>query len=329
MEALYLSNTGAGERAATDSIVSLLSAATNRLMHASAGSTTGTVSPEDPLVPILLQRAQASLDACESYEVRLDLYADAAERGSAEALYKWALLVRQGSEIPNSACGVATAEDTDTSLSGNVLKRAKTTLWGTATATTASTTEEVYGSTMDAERSVLAFLIAADMGHAPALVSLSFVLMNGVGAQSLLNLDVLPQSARNIPMPAQYAASLITEGALVIPLQIAIRNYLMKCRLDRLAIHTKVTSLIPTDSSGGRLDEPLLGQSVVRLSDQSSNRTTNSGASHSPRPGCPDPAQLSVGVLQVAAMHRVAEAHQALAYRYTYYCTITPAIYNI
>jgi hypothetical protein len=133
---------------------------------------------EDPIIPILLQRAQASLDACESYETRLDLYAEAAERGSAEALYKWALLIKQGSEVSNTVCGVASGgEEAKTSTSASSSSVAG--MWGGKTAS-----QPAASVSFEHERATM--LIAADMGHAPTLVSLAFTLLNSYGAQPML-----------------------------------------------------------------------------------------------------------------------------------------------
>jgi TPR repeat protein len=306
---MYLSSAGRTQRVAVDAALDILASAGNKLVFATspARAEEGVIE-EDPLVAMLLQRAQESLVACEPFEARLDLYASAAERGSAEALYKWALLVKQGSEMANSACGVATAEDTDRTPSA--LKSAASSLWSAGTAAAPSSAE----SLADQERAVQAMLIAADMGHAPALVSLAFALVNGAGIDAFFRTDV-PVSTTQIPVHPTYH-TVSTTGAHVYRtsrLQNAIASYLR----NRPAACANIPWKFPA-TSGLTLDRHALAQSVLHWN---SSALPRAGAADPEGTGshCPDASQLSMGLLQLAAMHRNTEAHQALSYRWIYF----------
>jgi TPR repeat protein len=300
VKAMYLSASGRDQRVAVDTAFGILTTAGNALAFSSGQD---AIIEEDPLVAMLLQRAQESLAACEPFEARLDLYASAAERGSAEALFKWALLVKQGSEKANSACGVATAEDADNAPSA--LKSAAPSLWSTG-ATTAPTAAV---SLVDQERAVLAMLVAADMGHAPALVPLAFALVNGVGSSAIFRTDV-PTAEWQIPVHPRYH-TVSRSGASVYRaprVQRAIASYLLHSSESCAGVPWK----FPT-TSGLTLDRHALAQSVLR---GNSTMSPGMGTAVSDRVlHCPDASQLSLGLLQVAAMHRNTEAHQALSYR--------------
>ena len=329
VQAMYLSNSDQENRIAVNTAIDLLSKSRSSIVHAqhstriSLGSDVGASASEsvpadpavdvDPFVSILLQRAEALLAACESFESRLDLYASAAERGSAEALYKWALMIKQGSEVANSACGVATADEAAASAGTFATLKAAASkgasLWsgngeqGSSTARSGS--YEEFGA--EQERATAALLIAADMGYAPALVPLSFVLMNGIGVSAMLREDTLDPSsleALNIPVSHSYISARNSSSSSSMDLHSDIRAYLLNapfgCR--RAPWRAPISSAVD-------IDRELIGRSVVQLSLFYAGNETSTG-----KP-CPDASQLSLGLLQVAALHRVTEAHQALSYR--------------
>jgi TPR repeat protein len=303
VRAAFLSTAGRDKREAVDAALQLLARANSSLVF-SPTSTEHTVITADPLVPILLQRAKDSLDACDTFESRLDLYADAAERGSADALYKWALMVKQGSEVGNSACGVATAEETTPGiLQGSGLAS----LWGGASSGILTTTAGTSASSVDQERATLAFLVAADMGHAPALMSLAFTLLNGAGARALSNVNSSSLHAWNIPVHDTYRRSLTAA-----PFTSAMRDVLLKgsqqCR--PIAWKGPLSTQLPIERDVGR------SALQSAQSFNTGNASTLLSVSTARRSLCADPSQLALGLLQVAAMHGVVEAHQALHYRY-------------
>lgn len=272
---------------------------------------------EDAMVPILLQRAKTGLEACEGFTTRLDIYAEAAERGSAEALYKWAMLVKQGSEVSNTACGVSSSSTSEgeggqgaAALSGTA-----SALWGSK-----PTDKSVA---FEHERAVQALLVAADMGHSAALVPLSFALLNGLGAEPMLRGNTSVSSAWNIPLHPSYIAEEGPRGCYrPVQLQRAISDYLLSGELgcgDRNG----------ADSLAG--NPAALANSVLRVRHQnasaagigstesiSGNQEGEEGLRELRKKGkrCPDPTSLAVGLLHVAALHEIPEAHQALAYRY-------------
>jgi TPR repeat protein len=289
-----------------DAALQLLVQANSSLVFSPA-SAEHTVIGADSLIPILLQRAKDSLAACDTFESRLDLYSDAAERGSAEALYKWALMVKQGSEVGNSACGVATAEETTRSTASVLQGSGLAALWGGATSGSLTATAGASGNSVDQERATLALLVAADMGHAPALMSLAFTLLNGAGARTLTNVNSSSLHAWNIPVHDAYRRSLTAA-----PFTSAMRDVLLsgsqQCR---------------TSDWKGPLSTPLpiernVGRSVLK-SAQAPDPDDDSrllSVTTARRSLSADPSQLALGLLQVAAMHGVVEAHQALYYRH-------------
>lgn len=254
---------------------------------------------DDPIVPILLQRARASLEACESYETRVDLYAEAAERGSAEALYKWALLVKQGSEVSNTACGVdSSGEETQASgaAAASSAAGAGSSLWGG--------TPKAKVSSVDHDRATLAMLIAADQGHAPALVSLAFILLNGRGAEPLLNSNRKFSTEWALPVHPAFTEVDGATGRSVYRqprLQSSIGKY-----LGDMSTCSAAMNIVPFDLSSRVSD--VTNSVLVR-------NTTNHPISRKENTFCADPSALAVGLLQLAAVHRVVEAHQALAHR--------------
>lgn len=310
VQAEFLSATGRSRRAAVDAALDVLETAENCLVFRTPDSDRATTIGNDPLVPILLQRAKDSLNACEAFEARLDLYADAAERGSAEALYRWALLVKQGSEVGNSACGVATAEETNgggaipSALKGTVMAS----LWG---GSADGSVQSGNSHTSDHDRATLAFLVAADMGHAPALTALAFTLLNGAGASALLLHNTTELQGWNLPVPASYRAGLGTTAFAT-----ALRARLLAgldSRCSAPVWTNPVASQVAVESDIGRS----VLQAVISGRDSVGNIAAVLGQfGKSVISGCTDPSQLAQGLLEVAAMHGDAEAHQALYYRY-------------
>lgn len=115
----------------------------------------------DEIARMLLDKAKASTLACDLFETRLDLYAEAAERGSAEALHLWAMMIRYGyeSSASGASCGYEKATPANAEREG------------------------------DQERALLAFLVAAEMGYAPALVPIALSVLTGLGLNVLLHPD--------------------------------------------------------------------------------------------------------------------------------------------
>lgn len=141
----------------------------------SSDSSSGTDG--DSIAQMLLEKAKASTLSCDLFETRLDLYAEAAERGSAEALHLWAMMIRYGYE--SSASGASC---------------------GYEKATAANAEKEG-----DQERALLAFLIAADMGFAPALVPIALSVLTGLGVDVLLHTNGrMSVSQFAVPVSREY-----------------------------------------------------------------------------------------------------------------------------
>lgn len=320
VNAMHLTNSARIHHAPADVALTVLKSAQSTLAFSNKGSASDSSMPavtqtafsdsneeafvpqvihidEDPVVPILLQRAQASLDACESYETRLDLYAEAAERGSAEALYKWALLIKQGSEVSNTVCGVASGgEEAKTSTSASSSSVAG--MWGGKTAS-----QPAASVSFEHERATQAMLIAADMGHAPALVSLAFTLLNGYGAQPMLHRTGKISTDWSIPAHPAYTMIDVGSGRRVFRnflFQESIAQYLHNATADcRGATPGAFNSTFDLSARASTISDSVL---VPQRNDHKAE--------------CADPSALAIGFLQVAALHRVAEAHQALAHRF-------------
>jgi TPR repeat protein len=306
VRAAFLSTAGRDKREAVDAALQLLARANSSLVF-SPTSTEHTVITADPLVPILLQRAKDSLDARDTFESRLDLYADAAERGSADALYKWALMVKQGSEVGNSACGVATAEETTSTTAGILQGSGLATLWGSATSGGLTASAGASGNSVDQERATLAFLVAADMGHAPALMSLAFTLLNGAGARMLTNVNSSTLHVWNIPVHDTYRRSL-TAAPFTSTMRDVLLSGSQQCR--PILWKGPLSIQLPIERDVGR------SALQSAQSFNTGNASTLLSVSTARRSLCADPSQLALDLLQVAAMHGVVEAHQALYYRH-------------
>jgi len=314
VSAMYLSNAAHASHAQVDTAAEVLRQAQSALLYKSVQASSDTPKlahpdsnltkdmpikvEDDAIVPILLQRARASLEACESYETRLDLYAEAAERGSAEALYKWALLVNQGSEVSNTACGVDSSGEEDHASTGTASGTAGTgsSLW--------SSTAKTKVSSVDHNRATLAMMIAADQGHAPALVSLAFTLLNGRGVEPIINYNRKFSSEWALPVHPAFTEVDTVTGRTVYRqprLQASIGRYLSNVSACRGAANSA-----PFDVSSRASDvtNSVLFRNTTKLDPLDRGNTP-----------CSNPSALAVGLLQVAAVHRVVEAHQALAHR--------------
>lgn len=121
----------------------------------------------------LLSRGKESAQRCESLPLRHDVYAEAAERGSAEALYLWAMIELTGSESPSSNCGYSAAAQAKTSSMQRSLLDA------------VAGQQTTSSSGFAVQRAVLALAVAASRGHAAALVPLSTALLTGAGVSAL------------------------------------------------------------------------------------------------------------------------------------------------
>lgn len=128
----------------------------NALTSSTSGSAASSV---DDIAQMLLDKAKASTLACDLFETRLDLYAEASERGSSEALYFWAMMIRYGYE--SSASGASCGYEKTTPLNAE--------------------------QESDQERALLALVIAADMGYAPALVPIAVSVLTGLGLDAVLH----------------------------------------------------------------------------------------------------------------------------------------------
>lgn len=323
VEAMYLSNEGKARRSSATMALDVLATAQSPLVFSvsatipPAGITSIAAGPsedvlkvaqafaepgkihEDPMVPILLQRAKASLEACESFETRLDIYAEAAERGSAEALYKWAMLIKQGSEVSNTACGVTSGAEGDGGQGASSLfgSSASSSLWaGKASSAT---------SGFEHERAVQALLVAADMGHRTALVPLTFALLNGFGAEPLLRVNATISTSWDIPVHSEYIVRGDRSHYRPVRLQHALSSYLLSGDQGCGTI----ADYDPNSSA-------TLAGSVLHVRPSNSSTATHDWKEQrASKSNCPDPTSLAIGLLHVAAVHGVAEAHQALAYR--------------
>ena len=267
--------------------------------------------PEDPIVPILLERARVSLEACESYETRVDLFAEAAERGNAEALYKWALLVKQGAEVANTACGVDSSGEGSGSSEGSASSTAGSVaagLWNSLGGKKISTV-----SAFDQDRATMAMLFAADQGHAPALVSLAFALLNGVGAEPLFKSEQMYSTDWNIPVHPAFTVMVPHGGSRVYRqslLRAAIGRYL---RFDPFTCRgaSARTANTTFDLSNPRQSDIFGSVLLANTSYDSTSKLQDKQDVDK----CPSPTDLALGMFQLAAVHRVAEAEHALAHR--------------
>lgn len=331
INAMYLSNAAQAHHAPADLALSVLQQARSPLVHpfastasAPAGGTssrllpnpsdtTGDLAhphiPDDSIVPILLERARVSLESCESYETRVDLYAEAAERGSAEALYKWALLVKQGAAVANTACGVDSSGEGSGAEEGSASTGSVTSsLWSSLSGKKTST-----ASAFEQDRATMAMLIAADQGHAPALVSLAFTLLNGVGAEPLLRSQLTYSTEWNIPVHPAFTAFDPSSGHRVY------RQSLLRAAIGRyLNDDASVCSGAATRSANVSFDLSAPRGNDIFGSVLFANTSRTSVEDHQNKKyaiKCPSPTDLALGMLQLAAVHRVAEAQQALAHR--------------
>jgi hypothetical protein len=146
-------------------------------------------------------------------------------------------------------------------------------------------------------------LIAADMGHAPALVSLAFTLLNGYGAQPMLHRTGKISTDWSIPVHPAYTKVDAVSGRRLYRkflFQESVAQYLHNAMADcRGATASASNVTFDLSVSASTIFDSVLGP----------QRSTH-------KPVCADPTALAIGFLQVAALHRVAEAHQALAHRF-------------
>lgn len=313
---MFLSNTAEAHHTQVDVAVTVLQKARSSMVHQSPVGTSSNlklthgdvgmaesapiVLEDDPIVPILLQRAGTSLEACESYETRLDLYAEAAERGSAEALYKWALLVKQGSEVSNTACGV----DSDGAGGHSDGSAPASTSWGGI-----GISDKRPAGAFEHERATLAMLFAADLGHAPALVSLAFTLLTGHGVEPMLQPHSKISTDWAIPVHPAFTEEDPATGRRVYRqsvIQTAISEYLSNVTDCTIGTATPASCTFDLSGRSGSVTDSVLVRNLTHT------ESTNSDGKNQL---CPDATALAIGLLQVAAVHRVAEAHQALAHR--------------
>jgi len=276
--------------------------------------------PLDPLAAIILEKARISLANCESYSRRLDLYAEAAERGSAEALYLWGMMIKYGTESANTQCG---SSNTDGTGRSSVVGSASSVIKGLFQGTKQDFS---YGARTESERSTYAFLVAADMGHAAAIVPLAFALLHGTGAEVLMRnpLARLPVSL-NIPLHPSYitAASVGFETFYRLnKLHFMMSKALLQRR--KQSNHGKRSMSETRKNKQFSLASSVIdGDSYLPVSDHPSEEGCNkdydtihgSCAAEEETSPSIDATALAIGMLHVAALHSVPEAHKALAYR--------------
>lgn len=114
----------------------------------------------------MLQRAKDSLQNCEPYNDRMDLYAEAARNGNVEALYYWAMMIGFGSETPDNPCGITNLKKSKVSDDKLVVSH--------------------HLHDVDALRMIFALIYCVELGFNKALVPLSISLQSGIGIQAFL-----------------------------------------------------------------------------------------------------------------------------------------------
>lgn len=273
--------------------------------------------PPDPLAAILLEKARISLANCDSYSRRLDLYAEAAERGSAEALYLWGMMAKYGTEAANTQCGSSNTDSTSSAI--------KSLLQGSTNHGSAS-----GGWTEADDRSTYAFLVAADMGHAAALVPLAFSLLHGTGAGPLMRNPLARVSVSlNIPLHPSFIAA-ASDGSTAFYRLTKLHFMMSKALLqqgrpsdrnDQVISETRKEKAFPLASSVVDDDSHL---PVTNSRCEETSSSTEGGRSKVDTTCCIgdedhfpyiDATSLAIGMLHIAALHSIPEAHKALAYR--------------
>lgn len=154
------------------------------------------MSPQegDEIARVLIDQARAKLAECAPIAERIDLYAEAAEHGSAEGLYAWATLLAYGTEVSEAQCGVGQAASVTASGSGGGS--------GSASGGRYSSSAMAVGVS-DQSRAAYALLVAAEMGSAKAVTSLAVMIFSGVGLQSILDSAALEHALWDVPVPME------------------------------------------------------------------------------------------------------------------------------
>lgn len=283
--------------------------------------------PPDPLATILLEKARISLANCDSYSRRLDLYAEAAERGSAEALYLWGMMVKYGTEAANTQCGSSNTDDGTgrSSFVGSTSSAIKSLLQGSANHGSAS-----GGWTEADDRSTYAFLVAVDMGHAAALVPLAFSLLHGTGAGPLMRNPLAKVSVSlKIPLHPSYIAA-SSDGSTAFYRLNKLHFMMSKALLQQRRLSDRDNQVISENrkeksfplASSVVDDDSYLPVTNSRCEETSSS--SEGGRSKVDTTCCigdedhfpyVDATSLAIGMLYIAALHSIPEAHKALAYR--------------
>ena len=276
-----------------------------------------TSIPMDPLAAILLEKARISLANCDSYARRLDLYAEAAERGSAEALYLWGMMVKYGTESGNTQCGSASTDDVRRSSiarsTGVAIKH-----WFTSTSSTVS------DGGIESDRSTYAFMVAADMGCAAALVPLAFALLHGSGIGPITRnpLAKVPTTL-NIPLHPSFIAESGGPNAYyrLSKLHFSMSKALLQYHPRRAneSRHKTDTKKTATTSSlaSSVIDRESYPPSAMDGDNSNVNTSSGSHVVVDDTDAFPSisATALAIGMLHLAAMHGIPEAHKTLAYR--------------
>jgi len=287
--------------------------------------------PPDPLAAILLEKARISLANCDSYSRRLDLYAEAAERGSAEALYLWGMMVKYGTEAANTQCGSSNTDDNigRSSFVGSTSSAIKSLLQGGSTNHGFASS----GWTEADDRSTYAFLVAADMGHAAALVPLAFTLLHGMGAGPLMRNPLARVSVSlNIPLHPSFIAA-ASDGSAAFYRLTKLHFMMSKAMLqqgrpndrdDQVISDIRKDKAFPLASSvvddDSHLSVSVFNSHCEEMPSSSEGDSRSKvdttccigGEDHFPYI---DATSLAIGMLHIAALHSIPEAHKALAYR--------------
>lgn len=188
----------------------------------------------------LLQEAEEGRSTCSlSPAQRLDLLAESASHGSAEALFLWSMLLAFGAEEPGITCGISAA-----SFAAPVEfdQQATTTLLS------------------DQARATVGFLWAAEAGISKALFPLAITLLSGIGAGPLLittGRNTFDHDALSIPSTPWPFAAARNQSVLHRVLAQAVSDAVERCRRPTAHISSRVdlavgtSVLCPNLGSGG------------------------------------------------------------------------------
>lgn len=313
-----------------------------------------------PMGEQLLQQGKQALLDCAPSAVRLDLYAEASEFGNIEALYMWALLIGFGSEGSQGGnCGMGSNErakpdDNDDMKTSFSLHSQP---FDIPPLLESSSSDSTKALVTDHTKALLALVIAAEYGHAAALVPLCTMILSGFGISALLG-PGLDLKEVGIPLsPYILDQDMLHAGWSVMLAFFTVRVLFLFHTVDssfRVLLGQRLQeALNPAQSDvteGVHLRnrnsyQRSLGTSVlcgtsltrcVRRMRHSKGSlpasSVESDAMGDVKAGSHDPSadhvhrqehtdgvtDIVMGLLHVASMFNVAEANVALSYRYTH-----------